>query len=139
MKRQRAEISSNVISHIKSAHPIEMWRSNKLGIKEKISRGNFPRLIFSCPVPSGLPHRSHCVPMNMNRSGYGLHLPLTGSFPWVIPPFAVMITKTCVEMMIPFIIPHSSVFWTVYVPPPNFLSRRLDKHDIMKITDVNES
>ena len=68
MKRQMAEISSNVISHIKSAHPIEMWRSNKLGIKEKISRGNFPRLIFSCPVPSGLPHRSHCVPMNMNRS-----------------------------------------------------------------------
>ena len=66
MKRQRAEISSNVISHIKSAHPIEMWRSNKLGIKEKINRGNFPRLIFSCPVPSGLPHRSHCVPMNMN-------------------------------------------------------------------------
>ena len=68
MKRQRAEISSNVISHIKSAHPIEMWRSNKLGIKEKISRGNIPRLIFSCPVPSGLPHRSHCVPMNMNPS-----------------------------------------------------------------------
>ena len=70
MKRQRAEISSNVISHIKSAHPIEMWRSNKLGIKEKISRGNFPRLIFSCPVPSGLPHRSHCVPMNMNPWDY---------------------------------------------------------------------
>ena len=70
MKRQRAEISSNVISHIKSAHPIEMWRSNKLGIKEKISRGNFPRLIFSCPVPSGLPHRSHCVPMNMNPYGF---------------------------------------------------------------------
>ena len=68
MKRQRAEISSNVISHIKSAHPIEMYRSNKLGIKEKVSRGNFPRLIFSCPVPSDLPHRSHCVPMNMNRS-----------------------------------------------------------------------
>ena len=66
MKRQRAEISSNVISHIKSAHPIEMWRSNKLGIKEKISRGKFPRLIFPYPVPSGLPHRSHCVPMNMN-------------------------------------------------------------------------
>ena len=104
----------------------------------KISRGEFPRPIFSCPVPSGLPHRSHCVPMNMNPSGYGLHLPLTGSFPWVIPPFAVMITKTCVEMMTPFIIPHSSVFWTMYVPP-NFLSRRLDKHDIMKITDVNES
>ena len=72
MKRQRAEISSNVISHIKSAHPIEMWRSNKLGIKEKISRGKFPRLIFSCPVPSGLPHRSHCVPMNMNPCGYRL-------------------------------------------------------------------
>ena len=70
MKRQRAEISSNVISHIKSAHPIEMWRSNKLGIKEKVSRGNFPRLIFSCPVPSGLPHRSHCVPMNMNPYGF---------------------------------------------------------------------
>ena len=72
MKRQRAEISSNVISHIKSAHPIEMWRSNKLGIKEKVSRGNFPRLIFSCPVPSGLPHRSHCVPMNMNPCGIGV-------------------------------------------------------------------
>ena len=70
MKRQRAEISSNVISHIKSAHPIEMWRSNKLGIKEKISRGKFPRLIFPCPVPSGLPHRSHCVPMNINRYGF---------------------------------------------------------------------
>ena len=53
------------------AHPIEMWRSNKLGIKEKINRGNFPRLIFSCPVPSGLPHRSHCVPVNMNRYGFG--------------------------------------------------------------------
>ena len=74
MKRQRAEISSNVISHIKSAHPIEMWRSNKLGIKEKISRGNFPRLIFSCPVPSGLPHRSHCVPMNMNPCGFKVFL-----------------------------------------------------------------
>lgn len=70
MKRQRAEISSNVISHIKPAHPIEMWRSKKLGIKEKISRGKFPRLIFSCPVPSGLPHRSHCVPMNMNPCGF---------------------------------------------------------------------
>ena len=43
-----------------------------------------------------------------------------------------MITKTCVEMMTPFIIPHSSVFWTVYVPP-NFLSRRLDKHDITAV------
>ena len=60
-----------------SAHPIEMWRSNKLGIKEKISRGNFPRLIFSCPVPSGLPHRSHCVPMNMNRRITGF--PLTAA------------------------------------------------------------
>ena len=70
MKRQRAEISSNVISHIKPAHPIEMWRSNKLGIKEKISRGKFPRLIFSCPVPTGLPHRSHCVPMNIIRCDY---------------------------------------------------------------------
>ena len=80
MKRQRAEISSNVISHIKSAHPIEMWRSNKLGIKEKISRGNFPRLIFSCPVPSGLPHRSHCVPMNMNPCGYRVYVELLGGF-----------------------------------------------------------
>ena len=80
MKRQRAEISSNVISHIKSAHPIEMWRSNKLGIKEKISRGKFPRLIFSCPVPSGLPHRSHCVPMNMNRCGFKVFLELLGRF-----------------------------------------------------------
>ena len=25
-----------------------MWRSNKLGIKEKISRGKFPRLISVC-------------------------------------------------------------------------------------------
>ena len=38
-----------VISHIKSAHPIEMWRSNKLGIKEKVSRGKFPRLTFFVP------------------------------------------------------------------------------------------
>ena len=81
MKRQRAEISSNVISHIKSAHPIEMWRSNKLGIKEKISRGNFPRLIFSCPVPSGLPHRSHCVPMNMNRWDHSVLVRLPGLEP----------------------------------------------------------
>ena len=80
MKRQMAEISSNVISHIKSAHPIEMYRSNKLGIKEKVSRGNFPRLIFSCPVPSGLPHRSHCVPMNMNPCGYRVLLELLGRF-----------------------------------------------------------
>ena len=80
MKRQRAEISSNVISHIKPAHPIEMWRSNKLGIKEKISRGKFPRLIFSCPVPSGLPHRSHCVSMNMNRCGFKVFLELLGRF-----------------------------------------------------------
>ena len=80
MKRQRAEISSNVISHIKSAHPIEMWRSNKLGIKEKVSRGNFPRLIFSCPVPSGLPHRSHCVSMSMNPCGYRVLLELLGRF-----------------------------------------------------------
>ena len=36
----------------------------------KISRGKFPRLIFSCPVPSGLPHGSHCVPINMNRCGF---------------------------------------------------------------------
>ena len=50
MKRQRAEISSNVISHIKSAHPIEMRRSDKLGIR-KISRGKFPRFIFSL-IPS---------------------------------------------------------------------------------------
>ena len=27
-----------------------------------------PSTYFSCPVPSDLPHRSHCVPMNMNRS-----------------------------------------------------------------------
>ena len=25
---------------------------------------------FVCPVPSGLPHRSHCVPINMNRYGF---------------------------------------------------------------------
>ena len=56
---------------------IEMWRSNKLGIKEKISRGKFPRLIFSCPVPSGLPHRSHCVPMNMTPSNLGYFRPLS--------------------------------------------------------------
>ena len=100
MKRQRAEISSNVISHIKSAHPIEMWRSNKLGIKEKISRGNVPRLIFSCPVPSGLPHRSHCVPMNMNPCGYRVLLELLGRFelptsslPTAVEPFSPCCTR----------------------------------------------
>ena len=45
-----------------------------LGSEYKISRGKFPRLIFSCPVPSGLPHRSHCVPMNMNRWDSGVFL-----------------------------------------------------------------
>ena len=49
MKRQRAEISSNVISHIKSAHPIEMWRSNKLGIKEKNKSREFPSTYFFVP------------------------------------------------------------------------------------------
>ena len=39
----------NLDGTIKSAHPIEMYRSNKLGIKEKISRGKFPRLIFFVP------------------------------------------------------------------------------------------
>ena len=33
---------------------------------KKISRGDTPRLIFLCPVPTGSPHRSHCVPMNIN-------------------------------------------------------------------------
>ena len=51
-----------------------------LGSEYKISRGKFPRLIFSCPVPSGLPHRSHCVPMNMNRCGYRVLLELLGRF-----------------------------------------------------------
>ena len=84
-RRKRWAISYPVLSDgfhyplsLGSAHPIEMWRSNKLGIKEKISRGNFPRLIFSCPVPSGLPHRSHCVPMNMNPCGY--RVLLSGGF-----------------------------------------------------------
>ena len=102
MKRQMAEISSNVISHIKSAHPIEMWRSNKLGIKEKISRGNFPRLIFSCPVPSGLPHRSHCVPMNMNPCGYRVLLELlarfelvTSSLPTTVEPSSPCCIRLC--------------------------------------------
>ena len=97
MRRQRAEISSNVISHIKPAHPIEMWRSNKLGIKEKISRGKFPRLIFSCPVPSGLPHRSHCVPMNMNSCGYRVLLELLGRFelPTSSLPTAVEPSSPC--------------------------------------------
>ena len=46
MKRQRAEISSNVISHIKSAHPIEICRSDKLGIKEKNKSREFPSTYF---------------------------------------------------------------------------------------------
>ena len=46
MKRQRAEISSNVISHIKSAHPAEMWRSDKLGIKEKSKSREIPSTYF---------------------------------------------------------------------------------------------
>ena len=49
MKRQRAEISSNVISRIKSAHPIEMWRSNKLGIKEKSKSREIPSTYFFVP------------------------------------------------------------------------------------------
>ena len=35
---------------------------------------------FVCPVPSGLPHRSHCVPININRCGYRVLLELLGRF-----------------------------------------------------------
>ena len=102
MKRQRAEISSNVISYIKSAHPIEMWRSNKLGIKEKISRGKFPRLIFSCPVPSGLPHRSHCVPMNMNPWFSGLFEPFWYSLSSRLSLAELRSATSCFETVLKF-------------------------------------
>ena len=29
-----------------------------------------PSTYFPCPVPSGLPHRLHCVPMNIKRCGF---------------------------------------------------------------------
>ena len=73
-----------------------------LGSKKKISRGNFPRLIFPCPVPSGLPHRSHCVPMNMNPCGYRVLLELLGRFelptsslPTAVEPSSPCCTRLC--------------------------------------------
>ena len=39
------------------------------GSKENKSR-KIPSTYFPCPVPSGLPHRLHCVPMNIKRCGF---------------------------------------------------------------------
>ena len=40
-----------------------------LGSKKNKSR-EIPSTYFPCPVPSGLPHRLHCVPMNIKRCGF---------------------------------------------------------------------
>ena len=37
---------------------------------------------FSCPVPSGLPHRSHCVPVNMIRYETGVFCRKSSCFLW---------------------------------------------------------
>ena len=42
-------LESNVISRIKSAHPIKMCRSDKLGIKEKNKSRKFPSTYFFVP------------------------------------------------------------------------------------------
>ena len=39
------------------------------GSKKNKSR-EIPSTYFPCPVPSGLPHRLHCVPMNIKRCGF---------------------------------------------------------------------
>ena len=70
-----AKVNSKNGKGVKAVHNVI-----QAACKEKISRGNFPRLTFSCPVPSGLPHRSHCVPMNMNRCGYRAFL---GTPDWI--------------------------------------------------------
>ena len=40
-----------------------------LGSKKNKSR-EIPSTYFPCPAPSGLPHRLHCVPMNIKRCGF---------------------------------------------------------------------
>lgn len=40
-----------------------------LGSKKNKSR-EIPSTYFPCPVPSGLPYRLHCVPMNIKRCGF---------------------------------------------------------------------
>ena len=83
MLTQAAQCVVMLISHLYRAteeiyeyekHPEELHfvkLRNQWNRSIKISRGEIPRLIFSCPVPSGLPHRSHCVPMNINPCGHG--------------------------------------------------------------------
>ena len=42
-------------------------RAKKEAVREQLLSDG-----FSCySVPSGLPHRSHCVPTNINHRGYG--------------------------------------------------------------------
>lgn len=38
--------------------------------KQKQTERLISRSVSCFPVPSGLPHRSHCVPINMNRCGF---------------------------------------------------------------------
>ena len=42
--------------------------------KQKQTERIISRSVSCYPVPSGLPHRSHCVPMNMNRYGFKVFL-----------------------------------------------------------------
>ena len=48
--------------------------------KQKQTERLISRSVSCFPVPSGLPHRSHCVPINMNRCGYRVLLELLGRF-----------------------------------------------------------
>ena len=50
---------------------------------------------FVCPVPSGLPHRSHCVPININRCGYRVLLELLGRFELPTSSLPILLRLFC--------------------------------------------
>ena len=46
-----------------------MGQTGRYRARKNKSR-EIPSTYFPCPVPSGLPHRLHCVPMNIKRCGF---------------------------------------------------------------------
>ena len=48
-----------------------LFSQKNVNTKQKQTERLISRSVSCFPVPSGLPHRSHCVPINMNRCGYG--------------------------------------------------------------------
>ena len=46
-----------------------LFSQKNVNTKQKQTERLISRSVSCFPVPSGLPHRSHCVPINMNRCG----------------------------------------------------------------------